>query len=59
MLGHFGGLNIGLNVRTHVASKGVYMDEQLIDYCVQTCKVFWGFNGLGVRKAANLMNMPE
>lgn len=38
MLGQKGGLNIGLNVRTHVASKGVYMDEQLIDYCALTCK---------------------
>lgn len=38
MLGQIGGLNIGLNVRTHVASKGVYMDEQLIDYCALTCK---------------------
>ena len=59
MLGQIGGLNIGLNVRTHVASKGVYMDEQLIDYCALTCKFLCRFYKISNRAAFNLRNMPE
>lgn len=45
MLGQIGGLNIEYKIRTHVASKGVYMDEQLIDHCAMTCKVLCRFYG--------------
>ena len=59
MLGQKGGLNIGLNVRTHVASKGVYMDEQLLDYCALTCKFLCCFYSINEKAAPNLANMLE
>lgn len=59
MLGQIGGLNIGHKVRNHVASKGVYMDEQLIDHCALTCKFLCGFYSPSNGWIANLMNMFE